>query len=150
MNPSDHNETAPDNENARDIENHGGFSIASTPYTKEMHQNEPCDLRQRKLKSSDSSNQRSDNSKLSSFDTMVEPSLKSRHEDENGFAENNLPAESQQYCETGVNSQQSEQSKNDARDDAQQYNKHAKCDALVILTVIISAILIKLIIDYLF
>ena len=158
MNPSDHNETAPDNETARDIENHGGFSFASTPDNKEMHQNEPCDLRQRKFKSSDSSNQRSDNSKLSSFDTMVdhqvEPSLKSQHEDENGFAENNLPAESQQYCETGVNSQQSsqqsEQSKNDARDDAQQYNKHAKCDALVILTVIISAILIKLIIDYLF
>ena len=148
MNPSDHNETA------RDIENHSGYSFATTPDTKEMHQNEPCDLRQRKFKSSDSSNQRSDNSKLSSFDTMVEPSLKSRHEDENGFAENNLPAESQQYCETGVNSQQSsqqsEQSKNDARDDAQQYNKHAKCDALVILTVIISAILIKLIIDYLF
>ena len=83
---------------------------------------------------------------------MVEPSLKSRHEDENGFAENNLTAESQQYSETGVTQgstdrQQSEQSKND---DAQQYNKHAKCDALVILTVIISAILIKLIIDYLF
>ena len=146
MNPSDHNETAP-----KDIENHCGYSFATTPDNKEMDQTqtEPCDLRQRKLKSSDSSNQRSDNSKLS-FDTMVEPSLKSRHEDENGFAENNLPAESQQYCETGVNSQQSEQSKNDARDDAQQYNKHAKCDALVILTVIISAILIKLIIDYLF
>ena len=142
MNPSDHNETAPTV--AHDIENHCGYSFATTPDTKEMHQNEPCDLRQRKFKSSDSSNQRSDNSKLSP----------SQHEDENGFAENNLPAESQQYCETGVNSQQSsqqsEQSKNDARDDAQQYNKHAKCDALVILTVIISAILIKLIIDYLF
>ena len=149
MNPSDHNETAPDNETAR-FTPHSGYSFATTPDTKEMRQNKPCDLRQRRLKSSDSSNQRSDNSKLSSFDTMVEPSLKSRHEDENGFAENNLPAESQQYCETGVNSQQSEQSKNDARDDAQQYNKHAKCDALVILTVIISAILIKLIIDYLF
>ena len=138
MNPSDHNETA--STVAHDVENHSGYSFATTPDTKEMYQNEPCDLRQRKFKSSDSSNQRSDNSKLSP----------SQHEDENGFAENNLPAESQQYCETGVNSQQSEQSKNDARDDAQQYNKHAKCDALVILTVIISAILIKLIIDYLF
>ena len=86
-------------------------------------------------------------SKLSSFDTGPSSKLsqKSQHEDENGFAEDDIPVE--QYCETGVNSQQSEQSKND---DAQQFNKHAKCDALVILTVIISAILIKLIIDYLF
>ena len=135
MNPSDHNETAPK------FTPHSGYSFATSPNTKEMHQNEPCDLRQRKFKSSDSSNQRSDNSKLSP----------SQHEDENGFAENNLPAESQQYCETGVNSQQSsQQSEQSKNDDAQQYNKHAKCDALVILTVIISAILIKLIIDYLF
>ena len=148
MNPSDHNETAPTSEAV--FTPHSGYSFASTPDEQEMHQtqnDQPCDLRQRKVKTSDTSNQRSDNSKLSSFDTGPSSKLsqKSRHEDENGFAEDDIPVE--QYCETGVNSQQSEQSKND---DAQQFNKHAKCDALVILTVIISAILIKLIIDYLF
>ena len=152
MNPSDHNENAQEMDPAYTVENHSGYSFASTPDEQEMHQtqnDQPCDLRQRKVKTSDSSNQRSDNSKLSSFDTGPSSKLsqKSRHEDENGFAEDDIPAESQQYCETGVNSQLSEQSKND---DAQQFNKHAKCDALVILTVIISAILIKLIIDYLF
>ena len=148
MNPSDHNETAPTSEAV--FTPHSGYSFASTPDEQEMHQtqnDQPCDLRQRKVKTSDTSNQRSDNSKLSSFDTGPSSKLsqKSQHEDENGFAEDDIPVE--QYCETGVNSQQSEQSKND---DAQQFNKHAKCDALVILTVIISAILIKLIIDYLF
>ena len=148
MNPSDHNETAPTSEAV--FTPHSGYSFASTPDEQEMHQtqnDQPCDLRQRKVKTSDTSNQRSDNSKLSSFDTGPSSKLsqKSRHEDENGFAEDDIPVE--QYCETGVNSQQSEQSKND---DAQQFNKHAKCDALVILTVIISAILIKFIIDYLF
>ena len=160
MNPSDHNETAPAIDPAfrhtevdpADVENHCGYSFTSTPDAQEMHPtkyDQPCDLRQRKLKSSDSSNQRSDNSRLSPFDTGPSSKLspKSRHEDEIRFSENDVPDESQQYNETGVNSQQSEQSKNN---DAQQYNKHAKCDALVILTVIISAILIKLIIDYLF
>ena len=109
--------------------------------------NEPCDLRQRKVKTSDSSDKCSDNSKLSNLNTppasiKLSPELSQRqNESENDMQEN----ESQLCWEAGP--KQSEPTKND---DDKPINKHAKCDALVIITVIISAILIKLMIDYLF
>ena len=113
--------------------------------------NEPCDLRQRKLRTSDSSNKCSDNSKLSHFDTG--PALNfTRITPESHHQGHVVTNESQQHCETGLNSQQakSQQFEQSKTDDEQPINKHAKCDALVIITVIISAILIKLMIDYLF